>query len=321
MAIRAFTGIPGAGKTYRVVHDLVQKDVLEKYYIVHNIDSLRTDLIQGSELIKSIVPDSLNSLDLTISFNQFFSKDYQTEFTKAIQERYNRPVLYIIDEAQVQLNKLDAKILEFLSYHRHLGCDVWLVTQNIFSLAREYQNLVEVEIRGNRGYIFRGFSYSWLVRGVQFKVDKLKTDKTIFTYYQSFQYSEPKQKRSKILYIGAGLIAFGILMGLFSLWKFGNLFNSGKSVKAPSVARSSTAPTVSNKLKSPDDGFYYVGQFNGKHYIASGSRLEDVSFVFPNATYYKVNDRLVVVEPRNGVLVFERPPVSSKYLPVNISCR
>jgi len=48
--IKLFTGIPGCGKTYRAVYELQKES--SKYYVFHNIDSLKMERFENGQFIK-----------------------------------------------------------------------------------------------------------------------------------------------------------------------------------------------------------------------------------------------------------------------------
>jgi zona occludens toxin (predicted ATPase) len=200
--IKLLTGRPGCGKSYRAVHDyMIEKD---KYYLFHNIDELKSDQIDEGKYIRDF--EHLEG----ITVEQFFTREKQEELSTEIAEKYHRNMLIIIDEAQDYLDRFNPKVRAWLAYHRHLDQDIWLLTHNKFNIAREYNNLVEVEIQGQRGFVFSSFIYSYFEKGERVKTDRLKKDKKIFGLYKSFNQGEAKKPKSK-------LFMFMIVMGLTSV--------------------------------------------------------------------------------------------------------
>ena len=68
--ITLFSGIPGSGKTYKMVAELSRQK--EKYYVVHNIDGLQEGYLGDYGI------NFLNYCeDQKIDIVEFFSKEYQ----------------------------------------------------------------------------------------------------------------------------------------------------------------------------------------------------------------------------------------------------
>lgn len=163
--IKLLTGIPGSGKSYRAVHDFMK--IKDEYYLFHNIDGLQAEKIDDGKYIQDFTK-------LDMPFNNFFTLENQKKLCSDVNEKYGKKVLIIIDEAQVFMARLNESVREWISYHRHLGQDVWIITQNKFNIAKEYGNLVEIEIQGKRGFVFQSFIYSYFDHGERVKTDKLK---------------------------------------------------------------------------------------------------------------------------------------------------
>ena len=189
MAIRLYSGIMGSGKTYRVVYELKNTDLLDKYFIFHNLEELKIE----SKYLKEYGKNSgFNPPDL-------FTYEYQTKLTKQIKEDYGRNILWIIEECdKIGFDKSSPKIKEWLSMHRHLGQDIYLISQSKWNIAKEYVNLVEVEIQGKRGFVFDQFIYSWFSGGEKVATDRLPKQKAVYQLYKSFHIPELKKKRSNL---------------------------------------------------------------------------------------------------------------------------
>ena len=145
-----YTGKPGSGKSYRVVYQLLRDS--GRYYVFHNIAGLREAMIEDGQYIQrwDDIP-------------QFFSKTKQEEICKWVKEKYNRSTLIVIDEAQCWFGERNAEYRAWLSWHRHLGQDIWLVCQHYKMLHSDYYNLADYECRGKRGIATGQFVYQYSV--------------------------------------------------------------------------------------------------------------------------------------------------------------
>lgn len=212
MSIKLVTGVPGAGKTYYVVNLLwkkyctynkeIDEYVLDGYTIFTNIDGLKLPVID----LQSAIEKSKKSID------QFFTVDFQ----EVILKKYNK-IIYVIDEVQLFFPYGEKKKeVEFLfQYHRHLGIDFILCTQDKKLLNRSIQALIEIEIHAVPRSIGIPGSFYYQVRVNDQNVSKkvLRKDKRIFTVYKSFQNDgEEKIKNQlfkQIAFVSIFLIAAG----------------------------------------------------------------------------------------------------------------
>lgn len=272
MAIRLYSGIPGSGKTYRVVYELKYTDLLRKYYIFHNIPNLKIE----HPHLKHYGPES--------DFNPsgLFTYETQKEISAQIKEQYNKNVLWIIDECdKLGMDRVDKKHKEWLSMHRHLGQEIYLITQSRFNIAKDYMNLIEVEIQGKRGYIFQSFIYSWLASGEKFATDRIPKKKDVFEAYRSFHFAELKNKKSKIFIYLIGLI-FITLAALVYFFFFslpggfketsGKMKNQSQNQAHTQHNETNSSMFQSQSLTSDNIGkYYFAGSFKKIIYMTDSS--------------------------------------------------
>lgn len=176
--IIAITGKIGGGKTYYAVEFLLRKhykydDVINTYIskndvqIVTNIDSLS-------------IPHK--NLDNEIS-NHGLVNVFSENYVKGSQ------YIYIIDEAQKYFDRkfYNKEIFSFFQLHRHYGVDIVLITQDIYTLAKELRNLMEYEVRtaSRTSRTKNVFMYSFYNGDEKFKTTMLKFNKDIANMYRS----------------------------------------------------------------------------------------------------------------------------------------
>ena len=309
--IKLFTGIPGCGKTYRAVYEL--KKECSKYYVFHNIDQLKEGAFEDGKFIK-------NFTELEQDFLSFFSVDNQSKICAEVDEKYKRKVLIIIDECQNHMGRVNQSFMSWLSYHRHLGQDVWLITQNKYNIAREYNNLVEVEVQGKRGFVFDSFIYSWFAAGERFKTDKLPKDKEIFDLYCSFNVEETGKKKSNIFKFMVGMGATAVVLALLFFFYFMPKMYSDKSIKAATGSKGKEGVMGADKgteslkpvsVDSEAKTYFYVGSLLGRAMV---SDISGNVWFMDQLTDYEtsaVNDRnlALVVDSKKGSKVLRIEPV------------
>lgn len=141
MSILAFIGLPGSGKSYGVVQNVVVPNLQKKRTIVTNLllraDALRADLFNPFEAL----PVHL------LTDEQFQTEDLLKKYPGAV---------FIIDEAQryfpagMTEAKLPGHYKDFFSMHRHSACpvtgftsEIVLVSQCTSKIASPVRTLVE----------------------------------------------------------------------------------------------------------------------------------------------------------------------------------
>lgn len=210
MSIRAFTGLPGSGKSYRVVYELVKKGHGERAFVVHNVDGLKDVTVSGDGFCRSVADVQAG---LGVEGQDFWTKGVQEKLTGEVLAKYKRPVLLVCDEAQTLFGKraLTQERLDWLTYHRHLGQDVWLVSQTMELLHRDVQDLVEVEIRARRGLVTSSYIYQWRCGGQGFKFDRIAKDQAIFAAYSSARLHGAGGAKSYLVWLAlGGFLAAGV---------------------------------------------------------------------------------------------------------------
>lgn len=260
--IQLFSGIPGCGKTYRAVFELVKAQ--GKYYVFHNISGLKQEKIENGEFIQTIPGRD--------EFNTFFSLENQTALSESVKEKYKRSMLIIIDEAQVPLGRFNANVKEWMAYHRHLGQDIWLITHDKMNIDKSYHSLIEIEIKGKKGFIFNSFIYSFIVSGERVKSDRLPKKQEIFDLYESFTVEETHKKKSSLFVFMAVMGAIALGLGTYAFF-----------FRMPSSFQKNTDKQNQNKVQTPGSGspvapvasteieYTYIGDLQGKMLVADPS--------------------------------------------------
>lgn len=222
MAIRIIEGVPGSGKTYFAVHHL-----LTKYF---DFDKKLSEWKKKSEFKNLVLVTNIDgfpfatSLDSLIetagSLEAFFTYEYQEKLSSGT------PYVYLIDECQglFPFTYRDTRVFLFFQKHRHLGMDIYLLTQDADHLAKGLRNLSEFHIVASR----RSFS---LVGELRYRfVDPqtkecwqtkvLKKEGRIFSFYRSFSALETEKSSSvprRFMALVVLSIVFILVVGYFGL--------------------------------------------------------------------------------------------------------
>lgn len=156
MAVSYITGIPGSGKSYLAVYKLweafikVDKKAKKeepktpKYRRAYtNINQFKFDICGGN--IKPFEFDIFMS-DLIHLYQIYKSVDGKDD--GLLIEEAKRldlfEVLIVIDEAHNFLTDKENEIIKWwLTYHRHLGHEIWLITQDLSLISNGYKTIAE----------------------------------------------------------------------------------------------------------------------------------------------------------------------------------
>ncbi|MFZ2447468.1 MAG: zonular occludens toxin domain-containing protein [Syntrophobacteraceae bacterium] len=255
MSIILHTGIPGCGKSYYVMHEMMFSGVQDKYFILHNIKGFKKDFF-SSELIK-------DWRDLTEDPKSFFTiKNFEPLVNEA-KSKYQRPILLIVDEAWEFFEKQTPEIKEFFSWHRHIGMDIWLITQDATDLDRGIRKRAEYEISGNKSAVIDHFVYIFKVGRSRFRVRKLPKKEEVFRAYESFDVESADKPKSRILQyasaaivVAVGLLAYGLVYAIPSMFARNGAAGTNTQVVKPSsqVARLDDRKSVPVQVKPKTSG-------------------------------------------------------------------
>jgi len=272
--ITLYSGIPGSGKSYKMVAQLDR--VRSKYFVVHNIDGLSAAYLgsHGVNFVEYCAAQNMEVVD-------FFSKDYQVEYTKAIKDKYDLPVLVIIDEGHEWFSKRSKNLMMWLSYHRHLNQEIWLVAHRSTNIPSLYRSFIEIEYRAKSGR-FLGipglFIYNKVLGGVPCGFTYEVKHQRIFAIYKSQNGVDHIQKGSSVMLI----VIFSLAAGLVGLF----LYLPQKAIKhstataenAPAASVSPSAVTGSPVLSGPTFTASQISAFEAQ---SSGGSSADI--VSPSA--------------------------------------
>lgn len=260
MSIKLYSGLPGSGKTYRVVKELIDS-YQDDYCIIHNIVGLSDSAFKPGSYVRSFAPDNNQ---LGIDPISLFTLSTQRKIVAELLEKYNKPLLVVIDECdKIGFDRPDKLIKEWLSQHRHIGQDILLITQHLFNINRDYNHLIDVEIQAKRGFVFNSFIYSWKSQGSAFKIDRLKKEQRIFDAYQSFEFGEKKKKTVSLwkwMILFGGIAIVGLIWTIFFMYPArAHKINAINQARHGVVASETTTAVTPSTLPEKVSQLYFSG--------------------------------------------------------------
>ena len=273
MAIRIIEGKIGSGKTYYAVNHVfkeyfkwcdnkdawVQKNTDVKIKIYTNIKKMKIG----------------HDLDLAIGeaggLNPFFTEDYQVRFCN------NCKVIYIIDEAQG--SKLfhrrynDTVVFDYFQLSRHMGSDIYLITQDTQCLAKELRSLAEYHIVAvpRTKSIGKMFTYKFYAGKDHFKTKRIRKDNKVFGLYRSMIEKEAEKINSAVLkYIIMFVVIISLAGVMFKFVFLNIILGMGKS-PGQDPQQEIVQSIVEDPIKTPEDlnndDMYRIIGIVDDHYI------------------------------------------------------
>lgn len=240
MAVRIVEGVPGAGKTYFAVH-----------HLLHTYFDWNDDLVKWvlkSEFADLVLITNIDSFDFALSLEDLLEQNGGIEnfFTYEFQASFHagKKIVYLIDEAQGLFPyKLYApKVFLYFQKHRHLGHDVYLITQDADHLAKGLRTLAEFHVRAARRTLSVAgeFRYRFVdpVTDDCWKTKVLRRDGRIFNFYRSMTGHETEKLGSaprRFIMITAALLLFGGVYLTYVFVRPGGFFANARAL-APAPA-------------------------------------------------------------------------------------
>jgi zona occludens toxin len=271
MAINAYTGLMGGGKSFEVVASVIVPAIEHGRRVVTNIDGINQELIHAFLVkVRKADPDKFGQVvhvtNDDVKGHGFFPDEEDPE-----RESIVKPGdLLCIDEAWRFWGK-DAKALpplhmQFFRMHRHYvhketgtACDVALIVQAIGDLNPSLRAVVEMTavmtklktLGLTKSYRVDLYEGGRVTKAAKFETYVKRYDKRVFPLYQSYVGGAGKEKamdkRQNVLknprvWIVGGLMLVLLSVSLYGLWWFfkGRM---APTEKTPQQAATLGAPT------------------------------------------------------------------------------
>jgi zona occludens toxin len=249
MAINAYVGLQGSGKTFEVISSPLLDAVSQGRRVVTNVAGISEDLIH--EYLVNKRDAQIDKLGHIIHVEndrilqpQFFPDEEKPELESVVKGGD----LVVVDEAWrfwgADSGKLSHEHMQFFRMHRHyvhpdtsVACDVVLMTQDITGLHRSVKNVIEFAFRMHKhkslGFskLYRVEIYEgWKLNG-KTRIDnrQKKYNPEIFPLYQSYAGGSGKEneidKRQNVLankriWILSVVVLLMIIGGIYGVSRF-----------------------------------------------------------------------------------------------------
>lgn len=223
-------GVPGSGKSYRAVYALyanfgLDEKIKDSKFIHNDVNIAYTNINELN--LDSFKSGSVKNLDLDIFLDSLtilhgFYKAKYTD-TQLIQEAKKLDLfecLIIIDECHNLLDIQNKILVWWLSYHRHLHHQVYLITQNLGLVNAKYKTFSEffyiakassLKLFKNK-MIYNEFTSSRLSQVSKTGTIKIPFVQTVYDSYHSGANQQSQNVIKKFLLIAAFLFVFLIIM-------------------------------------------------------------------------------------------------------------
>jgi hypothetical protein len=192
--IYLYTGVPGSGKTYKMVADL--SAFLDKNPDIAIISNIR-DLRLGHTDFENFLDELFPGQKLPYQVEAFFDYEHQQK----LNEKFGGPIMYVLDECQLYFPRRMGlpKTEAYLQRHRHLGHFIYLASQSSRLVNSSFIPLIETEYHAARRTIsFMGEIHykekspqsNQIIRSIS-----MRPKKKIFDLYKSFETAEIKKPK------------------------------------------------------------------------------------------------------------------------------
>ncbi len=237
MSIKIITGVPGSGKSFYAVKEVITKhfewsDKINEWVnltdvtIISNIVGLKLPHIRFDPYLKE------NNID----YKKFFTSNY---FKKILIPKYKKVVI-LLDEAQklfpysfrdIKGAENDPEELSnfyFFEFHRHLSTDIYLIGQLWTRFSPNIVNLSEYQIDAQRRTlsILGEFKYFFSNGFEVYFTKTIKPDKKIFALYKSTETEENKGDQIRPIRRQAIIVSVLLLVCSFAAYNFYSILST-----------------------------------------------------------------------------------------------
>lgn len=251
----AIVGVPGTGKTYFMVNYIKKYFEYDSFYREYSIkkDYLILTNIAGLKFygascwnIESpeILGDPSNGVTGKYTREEFFTVENMEKIRKSTGKSN---IILMIDEIQKEqyfpLGYKDPKVLYLFAYHRHIGMDIVLGTQDPALISRpvlaQCEYLAHGKLRSKK--IVGAMSYEFTDNKGRYLYSRtLRTDKTVFAAYQSAAVDEANKPKNALVH--------WVVITFVFLLVAGGLFKSALAIVAnkgkPENVRKQVSPSA-----------------------------------------------------------------------------
>ncbi len=291
------TGVPGSGKTYKAVNELYKhfgknsKDRDDRFlHCYTNINQFRFDLVD--DRVKKFDYD-----DFKMKINQlhllYKRKVSDEELNEQAKEYGLYKALFVIDEAHNYFQTNDATLVWWLTYHRHMYQDIYLITQNLALINSKYKPLAEyfykavpASLRLNKKiFKYNVFVDSKMNKYSKAKVEKLKLNPNVIELYHSGDVV--KAPNFLLRFILFAIIFFALAAFVFYYLIYGLLTKDSNTPVSPKEV---VKPIKTPQAISKKENFSFIS--DGYKYVVIKCNIDEC-YLFNKKIPYDVLSKLI----------------------------
>lgn len=238
-------GNPGSGKSFFGVNYLTGFCKYDKMYdeFVLREDTLVISNIEGLRIKHLNLQDCIEKYTVEVFFT--------VENFEKIQKQYRvKNIVMLIDEAQKIFDSkfYDKDVFYFFQYHRHIGLDIFFLTQSRSTIARQLIPLCEyiVQAKPRSKGVAGTFTYNYIDPKGNYMYNRvLRAKKDVFRAYKSFRTDETNKPRNVLKYY---LVACSVILAVvlflfksfFAYFKYDSAIHVPKNASTVSSARTAS---------------------------------------------------------------------------------
>jgi len=223
-------GVPGSGKTYRAMYALYSNFGLNEKlrapkfkhndinFAYTNINEIKIDHFE-KDTVKNLDWDLFKD-NLTTLYNLYKNKATDKELIVEAKELNMFECLVVLDECQNYLDTQDKVLIWWLSYHRHIHHQVYLITQNLSLVYSKYKSFSEffyqskpssLKLFKNK-MVYNQYTNSRLSQVSKSGVAKLPFVKEIYDSYHSGANQQSENLLKKFALLAVFFLGFLVFM-------------------------------------------------------------------------------------------------------------
>lgn len=230
-------GVPGSGKTYRAMYALYSnfglneklKDSKFKHddvqFAYTNINEVKFDEFEENK-IKALDWDKFKDA-LTILHDLYKNKATDNELIEEAKQLGMFECLIVLDECQNYLDTQDKVLIWWLSYHRHIHHQIYLITQNLALVYSKYKSFSEFFYQAKPSslklfkskMVYTQYTNSRLSQVSKSGVIKIPFLQEVFNTYHSGANQQSENILKKFAILAAVFFVF-LVMGIMAIQSY-----------------------------------------------------------------------------------------------------
>lgn len=286
MSISFLAGIPGSGKTYYAVYQIYNTFLKDNNNDKKGIFSSKKEKVKEYDYLYTNINEFNFNLDerflkyehdlfyekINILYSLYISNANDNELIEKAKELKLYNSLIVIDECHNFYNNEDEILVWFLTYHRHLYIDVFMITQDLSLVSTRYKTIAEFfyqALPNAKKINTSKFKYRQFISYKMYKSDKindftLPAQKEVFSLYVSGAKNNSKSVINRYLFVSSLLlILFIFLLSLLKNYIFSSSDNKETNEKLTNNNQISSSNIYYNNISDiNNNNMQYLNNLN-----------------------------------------------------------